>query len=405
MPRGGPGGETFEYGGYWLGTESSSDAFYRYWYEQRGRKIRRRSLGTSDWEEAKRALITHVQVNEAPKGQEPESVFLAVLMERYFLDVTDKKASADDARAAGKLMLDYFGPEAKFADITIDKQREFMRAFDDKGHAVGTISRNLSVLSAAKNHALRAEIIRSAQPVLYAPGTVAEILDKEAPKNREWVPTVKQLGELFDYLNEDPRAEHLFWYTIAALNTGARPDAILGLTAEQFDWAHRTIALNPPGRRQEPKKFRPTIKSPLCLWGWAQHRKGWKLWVGYGKKERRLTNMKNFGRRVRESLGWSEFVPYTLRHFVATQTYDRMRRAGIVDAKQQTAYLLGHTGELKSTTDRYIKYSADFMSDTVRAIDDMMVEIQDHTRKQLFAPKMHPRQGMMVVHGGGQNVQ
>lgn len=404
MPRGGPSGEDFEYGGYWLGTEADGGSYYRYWYPRDGsRKVRRRSLGTTDWEGAKSALIAHVQVEEAPKEQEPEDVYLAVMLERYFRDVTDRKASAEQARIAGQTMLSFFGDESRLGSVTVDRQREFMKDCDaNHDHSVSYIARTLSVLSAAKNHALREGLIKYGPKVLHVPATVAGVLERDTPQPRDWIPTVAQIGELFDWLKRDTRAEHLFWYCIGALTTGARPAAILDLTRAQFDWDHRIVDLNPKGRRQEPRKFRPTIKAPLTLWGWAEHRQGWDRWVTYTKKGRGLTNMKNMARRLREDLGWSEYVTYTLRHFVATQVYDRMRRAGIADAREQTAYLLGHTGEMNRTTDRYIKYSADFMSDTVRAVDDMMAEIQKHTDRDLFAPKMHPSRGMIVVSGGSE---
>jgi integrase len=365
MPRGGPSGEDFEYGGYWLGRESTAvgSSFYRYWYEHgRGRKVRRRSLGTADWEEAKRA------------------------------------------RFAGQRLLAFFGAEAKLGEATVERQREFMRDSDEEhDHSVSYIARNLSVLSAAKNHALREGLIRFAPQVVHVPATIADELEKDTPQPRDWIPSVKQIGELFDWLKDDPRAGHLFWYCIAALCTGARPAAILDLKRDQFDWEHRLVNLNPKGRRQEPRKFRPTIKAPVTLWGWVEHREGWDRWVSYSKKARALPSMRNMARRVREGLGWDRYVTYTLRHFVATQVYDRMRKAGIADAKEQAAYLLGHTGDLSGTTDRYIKYSADFMSDTVRAIDEMMMEIQNHTRRDLFAPKMHPNRGVIVVSGRGKN--
>lgn len=407
MPRGGPNGEQFEYGGYWLGTEAAGPGaiYYRYWYPRDGRrKVRRASLGTSDWEGAKNALIAHVQIQDAPKDQEPEGVYLAVMLERYFRDVTDRKPSAEQARIAGQVLLQFFGEEEVLGAIDVERQRDFIRAMDaEHDHSVSYIARNLSVLSAAKNHALKEGLIKYAPVVLSAPGTVASILERDTPRPRQWIPSVQQIGEMFDWLKDDPRAEHLFWYAIGALNTGARPAAVLDLTRQQFQWEHGLIDLNPPGRRQQPSKWRPTIKAPSSIWGWAKHRKGWTRWVSYTKKDRALPSMRNMARRLRADLGWTEYVTYSLRHFVATQAYDRMRQAGIADAKEQTAYLLGHRGEMSGTTDRYIKYSADFMSATVAAIDAMMADVQRHTRRDLFAPKAHPNMAVPDGSCGGEN--
>ncbi|WP_323797259.1 hypothetical protein [Nisaea sp.] len=198
-------------------------------------------------------------------------------------------------------------------------------------------------------------------------------------------------GELFNWVCSKPRREHQFWFLFGMLNTGARPAAVLELGRNQVEWDHQLEHLNPPGRRQQLRKLRPSIRISNCLWDWMHYRDNWEHWVGYGQNNQPIANMKNMAKRVRAELGWEEYCTYSIRHFVSTHLYARMRANGVADAKQQLAYVLGHSGELNSTTDRYIKYSPDFMSAPIDAVDDLMKDIQEHTKYELFAPKTHPK--------------
>ncbi|MGB8313154.1 MAG: hypothetical protein WCE69_01560, partial [Aestuariivirga sp.] len=56
-----------------------------------------------------------------------------------------------------------------------------------------------------------------------------------------------------------------------ALNTWARPEAILDLSVRaQVDFEHSLIDLNPPSRKQT-KKRRPIIRLTENLRGWLEH--------------------------------------------------------------------------------------------------------------------------------------
>ena len=58
-----------------------------------------------------------------------------------------------------------------------------------------------------------------------------------------------------------------------ALGTGARPEAVLELHSRQINFEDGLVHLNPPGREQVAKKYRPVVRLPDALWetfeGWA----------------------------------------------------------------------------------------------------------------------------------------
>ena len=84
------------------------------------------------------------------------------------------------------------------------------------------IARNLSVLSAALKLALGARA-----PKTWAwPATIADWLDLPEPEPSDWIPTDEQLAEFLDSLTSN-QADHVFRYSILALNLLARPTAIL----------------------------------------------------------------------------------------------------------------------------------------------------------------------------------
>lgn len=120
-----------------------------------------------------------------------------------------------------------------------------------------TISRELSVLNAAINHAVKAKRLpKSEQPFIQLPGT-------SAPRDR-WL-TFDEADALLAAAatRVDPRSPkdkltRVHRFVALALNTASRKSAILGLTREQVSLASGMIYLNPAGREQT-KKHRPRV--------------------------------------------------------------------------------------------------------------------------------------------------
>ena len=120
-----------------------------------------------------------------------------------------------------------------------------------------TISRELSVLNAAINHAVKAKRLpKSDQPFIKLPGV--------SPPRDRWLSFDEADALLAAAL--EPVDPHLakgtlprvYRFTALALNTASRKSALLGLTRRQIDMASGVIQLNPAGRAQT-KKHRPRV--------------------------------------------------------------------------------------------------------------------------------------------------
>ena len=282
----------------------------------------------------------------------------------YLENHSDHRPSGPQARIAAALVKQHFGDDALVGDLTPLRQEEFRAWCRGKGHSESYIGRTLSVVNAALRRAEKKEELK-AIPKIYA----------QAPSGfREWIPTYEQLGAFIDRCN----AEHLFRYVILALNTAARPEAIIDLTRFQVDWARRLIALNPPGRAQN-KKHRPTIPASDCLWGWLRAWDG-DHFVYYGsRKKRPRPNVKKAFQRIGAELGLPKLNRYSLRHFVASDL--RARRVPM----DEVGVLLGHRALEHRTTERYTKFDPAYLRWAIEGIDAMMAELQGHAKRRLFA--------------------
>jgi integrase len=151
-------------------------------------------------------------------------------------------------------------------------------------------------------------------------------------------------------------------YLLIALTTAARPQAIVDLDLSQFDQRRKLLDLNPKGRKQVKKKFRPTI--PICqtllthCQSWAE---GPIFSVVYKDHTRKLAS----ARAIAEELIFpAEATLYTIRHTVATE----LRTQGVPE--MDVSAFLGHKPPgVNAVTLDYAKYRPEFMRKAADAID------------------------------------
>lgn len=120
-----------------------------------------------------------------------------------------------------------------------------------------TISRELSVLNAAINHAVKAKRLpKSDQPFIKLPGV--------SPPRDRWLSFDEADALLAAALvRVDPHSPkgtlpRVYRFIALALNTASRKGAVLSLQRRQIDMAGGMIHLNPAGRAQT-KKHRPRV--------------------------------------------------------------------------------------------------------------------------------------------------
>lgn len=420
----------WEYGGYWIARAHGTARLYAYWYDERIRNTRRRSLGTEILEEARDKLIALVGASNADGSRSPDRVMILSALDHYYENDIKNKPSAEQAFRAIAIVKDFL--DAKMAKGSMVssfgpiRQREFMqwcRAEHD--HSAAYIARVLSVVSAAFRFGKRVVVVTDklgnehevqlldmAPDVVTQAKRVAELIDIPEPKERDWLPTFEEFGRFIDAI--DRRKENLFRFVIIALNTWARPSTILDFRDNEAAVNRRfgTIDLNPPGRRQTIK-YRPKIRLTSNLRGWldlwgeeARHRLGGNggppldgvpaehhgapmTWDGEP-----IDAIKRTFVRHAEECGLPEFTPGLIRHFMSTM----VRREKPPVSKEQRDVWLGH--DEKRTANAYEAFDPDYLADCMRATESVIRKLQKHTRRPLFSCKLPASGGFRVIEGG-----
>jgi integrase len=340
----------------------------------------------------------------AKAPQEAANVLLIVAFKHYWESWSDHRRNPADARRTGRLLLDYLGDDATVGRLTKARQEAFMRWLaTEHDHSVATISRHLSIVSAALHRAaephvvagpdgteIERRILAAAPKIYYGTAHIAEVVDKPEPAPRAWRPSLEELGRFIDAIE----SEALFRDTLLALNTWARPEAICDIDpARQVDAEHRRLDLNPPGRRQT-KKYRPIIPITDCLWGWLQ------AWPATGRLVANprlvaaaipgapptvayepVASVRKAFEGTRERAGVPQLTRYALRHLMAS----RASNDPAVPEKQIDLWM-GHRRPDAPAGRWYRHLEPDYLREAREFTDRFMAELQRHCRRRLFAP-------------------
>jgi len=393
--------DKFQIGEFWLSRQKGSPHWYATWRSD-GRTQRKSlaktgkksGLDTTLFEASKEALALFIATEVRSKDATPEELRLAPLLLRYLEEVADTRPSAEANRYCAGFVADHYGL-CFVSEITSNKQRDVIKALrKEKSFSVGTINRIQACLSASLNYArAEGEIIAVPQIILSKTkiGDIIEAPEKE-PERRL---SMKELATFFDAIE----SEHVFRYTLLALTTAARPDAITDLMPGpgQLNFDDRLIRLNPPGRFQT-KKFRPVIPMANTIERWLP------IWIAQdelAQKERRkispipivnyhgkpVSNPKKAIRVTAMRAGLMQtdendlrrnLTPYTLR-----RTVGRVLRQKHVPMADIAAFL-GHKMRGFDTTEVYADPSPDYLEKPREAVDEMIRELDKLTKRALL---------------------
>lgn len=387
----------FEYRGQWLGQEGGRSGWYRYWYDERGRKVARRALAAASLEAAKDELVTLLGA-EPVDARHPAKVLLSDVLNHY---VDHKYLPGRRAAALALTAMETVTAYPKVADLTLTNQRTvWAHMRDTAGLTAKSIATYMIAVRAAVNFAAWPQIVRidgrerevrlltEAVPILCHEAKIAEHCGIAVSGGRRYLPTHEQIAAWLDAIEHEAD----FRYALIALNTWARNSAIFDLRVDrQVDFDNGLVDLNPPGRRQT-KKRRPVIRLTANLRGWLLH---WR--TNRPIKQYQDTVEKRLN-AIGPTIGQPDFVCYTLRHFMATQC----RRTSVAVSREQRSRWLGHTvTEGSRTTDWYEQFDPDYLESVAQATDEIIAAIGTHTRhRRLIAPTVHPQTGLAVVAGG-----
>jgi integrase len=345
MPR-------IEIAGYWLSQRPRSRMWYATWFDKRTRQTKRRSLGVEDIREAEVRLAEFVVRHSQPRNVEANEAALATVLLRYWHGHASKIASHVQARIALALWNEFWA-EATISELSIARREEFARWLKDRGYKNAYVSRVLSVGRAAVNRAWKRQEITSAPFIIDEP----DRSDEKAPYRL----TRDEMRRLLATAREWP---HLFVFCMIALNTLARPDAVLDLSPFQVDLEDRWIDLNPRGRKQT-KKYRPVVPITDTLLPFVTRRDVSRFVNWHGKPIKSIKKV--FATMVRAAGLPSEITPYSLRHTMAAE----LRRRGV--PMWEVEGLLGH--KAGGITETYARFDPDYLSKGSRAIDAYFADL------------------------------
>lgn len=383
--------DTLRIGIYYL-RPLRSGVFYVWWNDRAHREKgpRRASLGTRDVGEAQQRFAEWVAKNGRFATARAEDVTLAAIFQAYALRHLQGKPSENNARAYLALWLRHFGA-AFVSSLNRDSQERFLALLRAQGKGDGYVKRIYGAGTAALRWAFDHELISS------LPSFIRRLPDSR-PRDR-----VLDDDEIIRFWRAiDSR--YLAAFVVIALNTAARPTAILELRREQFDARFGLLDLQPPGRR-ETKKRRPTVKVSQTLRPWLEA-EGGPWFVAYDGRP--LAEIKPAWRRararavatlraeaaraarvawragdagsawriVREARHQAErfksVTPYALRHTVLSVLNEMGAPPGDI------ALFAGHAAGARTTWDHYVKgrtKRAEYLKEVVNALDAWMARL------------------------------
>jgi integrase len=345
----------FTLGDWYLTQRSGSAAWYRATIETG--KIRRVSLQTADYEEARRRFERWWAENYKLDVQDmpPSKVKLADVLNHYECNHVPKVASAQSIKIILRYWREYWG-DATVADVRpLEKQEAFrahLLALGGMGHV--SVARCMEIGKAAIRYAWKRGLI-NAVPYIEIP-TYGETPPKGRPL------TVEEIGRLLRGTAEP----HLQLFILLMLGTAARPGALFDLTWGQIDWQAGLIRLNPEGRKQTAKR-RPVVKLPDTLKAVLEPLKGAPdahVLQFRGKPIRKVDS--GWHKMVKRAGLEGNVTPYSCRHTVARW----LRQQGV--PLEEVAGQLGHVMPGFSMTLRYSPDAPDYLQRAEAALDKLL---------------------------------
>jgi len=324
----------------------TSPNWYIQWFEHG--HSQRASTRTSDRAEAEAVLAAFRLV----KGDvQPDDLTIPQVLEWYWTSHAKSLMRPDSANLSIRYLKPFFGATLA-ADLTLDMQEQYVAHRREAGAGDESIRRDLSVLSAALNRAVRYKRLAHRPPALTL---------TPAPPRERWL-TRKEAAALLRQMR-GKRQAHVLLFTRLALYTGARTGAILDLTWDRVDFDAGLIDFRKPGRPQTKKRrtVAPmTRKVRRMLLHARKHARGRHVisWAG-----ERIGRVAKACIAAADRAGIEGFSPHVLRHTFASWAVQRRVPIYMVGKA------LGQT--VASTTERYAKL----------APDDVLAAMEAATRK------------------------
>ena len=349
----------YKLGDYWLSQRAGSPAWYRTWFDSESRQTRRASLGTADFDDAKKRLTDWFILEQTKPQQEAQDVQLAEVFARFYEHHGKHLKTASDVSRTLRYWLEFHGQASVSEAASQDAQRKFRDWLQtERGLSASSARRALLVGKSALNWAWkRGEIVQVPYIALVTPPT-------PEPKGRPL-----EIGEVAKILAAS-REHHVSVLIAFMLATAGRTGAVLDLNLSQIDCERRLIFLNPP-KRTQTKKHRPTVKLPSQLVEYVEARKAadpTAPLVAYNGQPVKSIKT-NWRKLVVKAELKGNVQTYSFRHTMA-----RWLRMQSVPAWEVSAQL-GHKSQEYSTTEIYAPFDPAYLSTATLAIDSFLGQV------------------------------
>ena len=317
------------------------------WYIQfreRGR-TQRNSTGTPDRGQADEILAAFRLVKaEAPV----EDLSVIQALDWYWEAHGKSLMRPDNCDLAIRYLKPFFGATPA-STLTLEKQEAYITHRRNAGAGDESIRRDLSVLAASLNRAVKYKKLDRKPP--YATLT-------PSPPRERWL-SRGEVARLFQALRTK-RSRHVLLFARLALYTGARTGAILDLTWDRVNLDVGLIDYRKPGRKLTKKRRTVApITPPL------------RRMLEHAKRHSRSTHVVSWaGERIdrvakaciaaADRAGVEDFSPHVLRHTFASWAV----RGGV------PIYTVGKAlgQSVASTTERYAKLAPDDVRAAMEAV-------------------------------------
>lgn len=327
-------------------------------------KIRNSPNWYVTWAEGGRSQRVSTRTGSRPEAEAFLAAFRLTAAEEPLADLTVSQAldwywdthakslfRPDAADLAIRYLKPFFGATPA-SSLTIAKQEAYVAHRRERGGGDESIRRDLSVLAAALNRAVKYHKLDRPPPFLSL---------TPAPPRERWL-TRKEVARLFRQMRTPVRGKrhsHVLLFARLALYTGARTGAILDLTWDRVDFDRGLIDYRKPGRKVTKKRrtIAPmTRKVRRMLLHAHKHARSRHVvsWAG-----ERIDRVAKACIAHAAKAGIEDFSPHVLRHTFASWAVQK--RVPIYTVGKA----LGQT--VASTTERYAKLAPDDVREAMEA--------------------------------------
>jgi len=371
----------------WIGQENGRPNWYIFWYDENTERVRRRSAGTcirgEAEEELGRFLIERArEAKHFGAAASTDRYPIATALRWYVQERGTELASAAFTGIAVEYLVGFFGAKATVSCITpqlikqycqqrkrkikiIETEHGKKRIENKKPISTSTLRRELTVLAAALNHAVKNGRLTSAPTLVMPPN---------APHRTRYLER-----DDIEKLLENCIEPHVKLFVLLALNTGSRKGALLDLRWPQVDMVNKIIYLNPEDRVQTSKRraivpindsLHNALKEAQNAAKEAKEKREAKddlsppcpYVITYHNKP--VLNVKKGFMDACRRAGLSGVTPHTMRHTAGTL----MALAGV--DLFLIAKVLGHS--VQKTTELYAHHRPEYLRNAVSVLSTAM---------------------------------